>query len=547
LAKPSVKQADRTTTPAPPPLRPRARLRVGVTGHRPGRKLPEESIAEVVRSVDAVFRTLTDALPLVVSEARWAFEGGDTELAVVSPLAEGADRIVAEAGLRAGARLEVVLPLTRADYEQDFETEASRAIFRGLLDAAASVFELERSPGPLGRKRGYEAAGLIMLAHADLLIAIWDQGEAEGLGGTANVVAEAVGEGAPVILIDPKAPEDIRLIWTGDQDPPPLQARIEDLPRRDALPLIPELVRTLIAPPSDALAQSDLRAFHEDAAAQRSGDTADRLAARYGRLLRSGSVFTALAAAAAAPLAALGLVAEPRPAIEAVLMLAEIGLVAAILMLWRTATRLRWRERRRNYRRLAGGLRRLGILSRVGARSPIGRPRSGVSGDWVAWYVRAIERLSPPPDRLADAGFLSEVRDAVVAELDGWIERHQAAARRGKTADRRLRGASVFLFATAVTAALGVLAAILTPPSAWPWAEAGRVVALALAAACPALGLALNAVRAQGDFASVGARSAAVAARLARVRDALEAEAPDFPRLADRVRCAALAMGGELA
>ena len=54
--------------------------------------------------------------------------------------------------------------------------------------------------------RAYEAAGLLMLANADIVIAIWDQLPADGIGGTALIVEHAVAEGVPVILIDPRTP-----------------------------------------------------------------------------------------------------------------------------------------------------------------------------------------------------------------------------------------------------------------------------------------------------------------------------------------------------
>ena len=230
------------------PMRPNVRLRVGVTGHRPGPKLPDEAHAAIAKTVRRVFEALSTQLPPTMADLRWAFGPDEARLGVVSSLAEGADRIVAEAGLGAGASLEVVLPSTRAVYEEDFETEASKIEFRDLVARAQSVFELDRPGGRLDRKRGYEAAGLVMLAHTDILIAVWDEGEAAGIGGTANIVAQAVIEGAPVFLINPNAPDRVRLLWIGDLDLPPSHVRIEDLPERDALLLAPKVLLRLDRP-----------------------------------------------------------------------------------------------------------------------------------------------------------------------------------------------------------------------------------------------------------------------------------------------------------
>jgi hypothetical protein len=81
----------------------------------------------------------------------------------------------------------------------------------------------------------------------------------------------------------------------------------------------------------------------------------------------------------------------------------------------------------------------------------------------------------------------------------------------------------------------------------WKWAETIRFFVTGLTAAFPTFGAALNAVRVQGDFETVGERSAATAARLATVRAALESEPLEFPRLADRTQHAAEVMSVDLA
>ena len=61
---------------------------------------------------------------------------------VVTSLAEGADRLVAQRAEHAGWTHEVVLPLDAADYEADFADAASVAEFRGLLASAAASMKL---------------------------------------------------------------------------------------------------------------------------------------------------------------------------------------------------------------------------------------------------------------------------------------------------------------------------------------------------------------------------------------------------------------------
>src|SRR3954465_14707040 len=84
-------------------------LRIGVTGHR--------TIAEpaaVTRAVDDVLARIAGLLNDPVAPL---------SLTVVSPLAQGADRLFAKAALaREKIRLEVVTPLPISDYRTDFDT-----------------------------------------------------------------------------------------------------------------------------------------------------------------------------------------------------------------------------------------------------------------------------------------------------------------------------------------------------------------------------------------------------------------------------------------
>jgi hypothetical protein len=197
---------------APLPSPARIRLRIGISGHRRPPKLPVWSEAPLRASIDRMFATVAACVAA-------------GEVAVVSSLAEGADRITAEAGLAAGFMLCVVLPFRRAEYARDFETQASRTAFEALLDRAATVSELDGSGQD--RPLAYEAAGMAMLAEADLLIAIWDGEKAAGRGGTAQIVHAALSGGIPVVWIDPGNPEAMRLAWPRGSTLPQVNAHAQ--------------------------------------------------------------------------------------------------------------------------------------------------------------------------------------------------------------------------------------------------------------------------------------------------------------------------------
>jgi hypothetical protein len=156
-------------------------LAVGVTGHR------------TYHDADDVAARVA----LVAVELASRAAGGRLE--VWSSLAEGADRVVAEAVIARGGVLRVVLPLPASDYRTDFDSDRSCAQFDRLLAAAADVrVAVSREPS---REAAYEAAGLAVVEAADVLVAVWDGEPSRGRGGTADVVASARARGREVIVV----------------------------------------------------------------------------------------------------------------------------------------------------------------------------------------------------------------------------------------------------------------------------------------------------------------------------------------------------------
>ena len=156
-------------------------LRIGVTGHR--------VLAEAALITSGIEKAL----------ARIEERRPGRSLVVVSALAEGADRLVAEAVLnRSGARLQVVLPLPKFDYLDDFAAPNSKDDFLRCLDRADSVTEL---PAQASRDDAYAAANDRLLDGVDVLIAVWDGKGAQGHGGTAEVVARARARHLPLAWV----------------------------------------------------------------------------------------------------------------------------------------------------------------------------------------------------------------------------------------------------------------------------------------------------------------------------------------------------------
>lgn len=155
---------------------------IGVTGHRNLVNAERELLARRVREL---LMGLRQELP-------------HSPLLILSPLAEGADQLVAEIGLELGARLVAPLPFERKLYVQDFADGAVRERFDALC-AKAEVIELPRvsehsraeiaHPGPV-RDLQYVEAGHFVARHCHLLLALWDGKPSARRGGTAQTVED---------------------------------------------------------------------------------------------------------------------------------------------------------------------------------------------------------------------------------------------------------------------------------------------------------------------------------------------------------------------
>ncbi len=156
-------------------------LSIGVTGHRDLITAEEPALREQVR---AFFQQLRDDFP-------------ELELQLLTPLAEGADRLVTGVAQEMGIPYVVVLPMFQEIYEKDFDGEESLSQFRKQLGAAETVISLPphngidptyiESHGP-ARNQQYVQAGVFISNHCQVLLTLWDGLEAEREGGTADVL-----------------------------------------------------------------------------------------------------------------------------------------------------------------------------------------------------------------------------------------------------------------------------------------------------------------------------------------------------------------------
>ena len=156
-------------------------LVVAVTGHR---DLVPGEVPAIRERVRDLFVDLSQ-------------RAGERNLRVMSPLAEGADRLVAEEALALGLELIVPLPMPRELYARDFESESSAGEFERLATQAFELYELPLAAGVTtdqlhgssdARARQYAQLGVFLCAHCHILLALWDGKSSDELGGTGQIV-----------------------------------------------------------------------------------------------------------------------------------------------------------------------------------------------------------------------------------------------------------------------------------------------------------------------------------------------------------------------
>ena len=562
-----------------------APLGIGITGHRLERLEPFD--------LGALQRALRDVMVTISGD------GLTRQMRLVTSLADGADTIAAREAVAMGWALDAILPFPRADYLSDFIETDARMEHEALLRSAHAVFELDGDRTIDGGSAiAYERAGRVVLAQSDILIAVWDGHPARGRGGAAQIVAEAVLAGIPVVVIDPAQPDAPRLLWDGLEEHDVGQQTVETVPTGD-LSALPTLVRTLLDPPDDVAERKMLADFQAPVAARRnwalayplllgimgvrrlrwsdcnaavatpatlgsvsdSGfgvklDTilnprfarADGLATHVAQMFRSGYVTNFSFAALAVILSLFGL-ALPS-AFKPVLIVLEFMLIATILIVTRAGNRAGWHRRWLDNRHLAERLRCLSVAAQLGELEL--RTGADMRPGWVDWYTRATARAIGLPSARVDPAYLASVRDRLTTLIDDQIAYLHADASRMHRLDHRLHNLGTILFALTALVCICLLAfkmaneivglaALDTVAS--PFLTAATIAS----AAFPAMGAAIYGIRMQGDFAGIAERSDGLAHNLTTLRAVIDADGVSFDTLRRRVARATDLMTRDLA
>ena len=599
------------TASDPVVTRPPLAFRIGVTG---ARHLSPDVVERLrTAAADILSKVKSELFRLADDErAKTVYgpspSGAPAYLRLVSPLAEGADRIVAEAGLEAGFELYAPLPFAQSEYENDFPQSVEA--FRALLKQAQT---LELDGARAFADQSYREVGRFVVRNCDLLIAIWDGAPERGVGGAGEIVQFAARARIPIWWIDAMGaapdrlllePRDLRAEESapiGDKAkaalvdyleqsvfPPafaepetngPIERvayRISRLLGDDFSPLNGYLceeppgsfflwktfnaMMDMIAPKrSNGASQETARATHVEQWWFANYAAADRLSLAYGDRYRSSYVLIAGLAFVALLSAALGGAFER---VEAVGAVVEIVSLIGILTLVGMNYHYRWHEKWISYRLLAELCRKQCVLSSIGRSLPSAEvtrisldsadaPLAAEDEDtlpreaWVAWYFTVKLRAAP----FALGSFATAKPYALStarALTQQQIDYHRERRRRNKAAGQFFGRFGQIFFLFILVAGGWKLGGALGGEGHKTVVEYSGAAGLALSA----LSGALVGVRAYSEFSLLSRQSTHMMSVMKETADEIEAIDIDQPlasrELGHKIYTLALAMMNEV-
>jgi hypothetical protein len=517
-------------------------LRIGVTGHRALADAAAVAVA-VDRLLDHIARVLDrPGTPLV-----WT---------VISPLAKGADRIVARAVLdRPHARLQVITPLAIDDYVADFTDEKDRLEFDDLLARRDSLIELRGLP----RDRAYRRVGEQVVDACEILIAIWDGESSRGTGGTADIIDYARRRERTVLKIDATNPNGpVRLLKPdgGEGECPGTRKALSRgyhqqsayVADQGASHEAVEKNRAgLVAGITSAAREAKLPLDTVVAVLSQLGgpySRADVLAAAYQKKYRRAThAILYLAAAAVTFGVAQVLFFAARPSV----ILLEIAAMLGVLFAWRYSLSEAWHEKWLHDRYLAERIRAEIFLAFLGPQASGAR----ADEDSLPFYPGPHQWLN----KVAH-GLRSRVPDSSAVSIDGvraflidaWlnvqVRFHDGKAERvRRQAHRRHRLGLVLFGATLLMATLHLLGVGHADASATPVRRVDLWITF-LALVLPAWAASVHAVTGQLELDRIAVRSERMATML-RLLARRAAQAESLPALGDVASDAAKLMGQE--
>jgi hypothetical protein len=189
---------------------------VGFTGHRH------------LQAPDKIKQVIGDTLVSLRAEIPGRVVG-------YSSVAIGADTLFAEEWLSSGLPWIALLPRAEKDFKNDF-TECDWARTHRLIQKASRVQSLSGIK-EAEHELAYLECGLRVVDEADIMVAVWDGKPSRGVGGTADIVANARNLSKPLILIEPQSLEVSREHFSPELFADPEMSYLNEIAAQAAPPL----------------------------------------------------------------------------------------------------------------------------------------------------------------------------------------------------------------------------------------------------------------------------------------------------------------------
>jgi hypothetical protein len=426
--------------------------------------------------------------------------------------------------------LEVVLPLEKDAYIQDFTTSESREEFQELLSQARGIRLL---PSKGNRTEEYEQLGRYIVDQCDILLALWDGKSAEGLGGTADVVQYTRGINCPLVWINADNPGQVTVESGRNLNPRSFQdldeynserfntAKSEKQLKNQHDFIVGEVERA-------GLPSGGLRPTLEYIL--RHYVRSDLLALRYQRRhYQTQSLVYILALAAVVIAVFQSLFLPDLPVIlvsEIILMLAALGIVWAS---WRQ----RWHTKWIDYRFLAGRfhsalfIAMANIIDMTMLRPPRHLSLSYTSKDWMVaafssvWYQRPRFQDWSPSALEGLRGFLCE------AWIEDQIRYHDSTSKRHYRRHQCMTLASYALFGLTICAVIFHIVSF--------GSHLVETIFAFMAVVFPAVAASITAIRTHRDYFRSSMRSAEMVHHLKELKDRMM-QAQDYDSLRTLLR-----------
>jgi hypothetical protein len=529
-------------------------VRVGVTGHRPkDLRKAKVDLNQLEATVKAVLSKIREEAEKIFLRHADIYAGNGPILRLISPLAEGSDRIVAKMADALNYQLEFPIPFAVDVYQDTFNDTESKAQsieeFEDLFKKGEKKLVLDGTKE--AANQAYEAMGRAMLRHSDVLVSIWD-GRPPESGGTGQITSEALKHNIPTIWIALDSPGRAVLLNNTSESgeagsstdfESEISKRLNDvlfLPSETEVLALRRFYQEKRPGPQFTHA---FKAFYTVLTRQEKSSKqaslaplatpslesafswADGLANSYAVRHRASFMATYLLGACAVLTAFLG---YSRWEDLFKLELLMIMIILAIVFVNRFR---HWHDRWIDYRILAEWLRQMRFLHPFSRITPTLKVPAYLGEDdpgptWFNWYFRACVRQTGIPHAEVDADYVKACRELLLAAIADQEKYHGDKAKNLHLIHHGLHGLTLLAFATTLAAC--VLHIFFEHPAEALFGEHTALILTTLAIGAPAVGAALEGINHQGEFERMSRRSKAIKNRISDLARQIPADERNF-------------------